>query len=72
MGESIPVDKTIGDEVIGATINKHGSFQFKAKKVGKETTLAQIIKVVEDAQGSSTHSAASLTLFQAISFLLPF
>lgn len=51
-GESIPVDKTIDDEVIGATINKHGSFKFKATKVGKETTLAQIIKVVEDAQGS--------------------
>lgn len=51
-GESIPVDKQLGDDVIGATINKHGSFKFKATKVGKETTLAQIIKVVEDAQGS--------------------
>ncbi len=51
-GESIPVDKGIDDEVIGATINKHGSFKFKATKVGKETTLAQIIKVVEEAQGS--------------------
>lgn len=51
-GESIPVDKSVDDEVIGATINKHGSFKFKATKVGKETVLAQIIKVVEDAQGS--------------------
>ncbi|MCT8139914.1 copper-translocating P-type ATPase [Anaerobacillus sp. CMMVII] len=51
-GESIPVDKSIDDEVIGATINKHGSFKFKATKVGRETTLAQIIKVVEEAQGS--------------------
>ncbi|MFN7250727.1 MAG: heavy metal translocating P-type ATPase [Anaerobacillus sp.] len=51
-GESIPVDKSIDDEVIGATINKHGSFKFRATKVGKDTTLAQIIKVVEDAQGS--------------------
>jgi len=51
-GESIPVDKKAGDTVIGATINKHGSFKFKATKVGKDTALAQIIKVVEDAQGS--------------------
>lgn len=51
-GESIPVDKSVDDDVIGATINKHGSFKFKATKVGKETVLAQIIKVVEDAQGS--------------------
>ncbi|MBU1197453.1 heavy metal translocating P-type ATPase [Candidatus Micrarchaeota archaeon] len=51
-GESIPVSKKKGDPVIGATINKHGSFQFKALKVGKETMLAQIIKLVEDAQAS--------------------
>jgi Cu+-exporting ATPase len=51
-GESIPVDKKIGDEVIGATINKHGTFKFEATKVGKDTALAQIIKIVEDAQGS--------------------
>ena len=49
-GESIPVDKGEGDEVIGATLNKSGSFTFKAKRVGKETMLSQIIKVVEDAQ----------------------
>src|SRR5690606_12683289 len=41
-----------GDEVIGATLNKHGSFKFEATKVGKDTALAQIIKLVEDAQGS--------------------
>ena len=51
-GESIPVEKKVGDEVIGATINKTGSFQFEATKVGKDTTLAQIIRMVEEAQGS--------------------
>jgi Cu+-exporting ATPase len=51
-GESIPVEKGIGDEVIGATINKTGSFRFETTKVGKDTTLAQIIKLVQDAQGS--------------------
>ncbi len=51
-GESIPVEKQAGDEVIGATINKTGSFKFEAKKVGKDTTLSQIIKLVEEAQNS--------------------
>ena len=51
-GESIPVEKNVGDEVIGASINKTGSFQFEATKVGKDTTLAQIIRLVEEAQGS--------------------
>jgi len=51
-GEPIPVEKGSGDEVIGATINKTGSFKFKATRVGKETALAQIIKLVEEAQGS--------------------
>ncbi|PFD40367.1 copper-translocating P-type ATPase [Bacillus cereus] len=51
-GESIPVQKQKGDEVIGATVNKNGSLKIKAVKVGKDTALAQIIKVVEDAQGS--------------------
>ncbi|MGQ9545750.1 MAG: heavy metal translocating P-type ATPase [Dehalococcoidia bacterium] len=51
-GESIPVEKKVGDEVIGATINKAGSFQFEATKVGKDTTLARIVRMVEEAQGS--------------------
>lgn len=51
-GESIPVEKKEGDKVIGATINKTGSFEFTAQKVGSETALAQIIKLIEDAQGS--------------------
>ncbi len=51
-GESIPVEKTLNDKVIGGSINKYGTFKFKATKVGKDTTLAQIIKLVEDAQGS--------------------
>ena len=51
-GESMPVSKKIDDKVIGATINQTGSFKFKATKVGKDTLLAQIIKMVERAQGS--------------------
>ncbi|MDF2958270.1 MAG: ATPase [Paenibacillus sp.] len=51
-GESIPVEKKPGDAVIGATMNKNGVLRIKATKVGKETALAQIIKVVEEAQGS--------------------
>ncbi|MDO8517136.1 MAG: heavy metal translocating P-type ATPase [Nanoarchaeota archaeon] len=50
-GESMPVEKKVNDLVIGATINKHGSFKFKATKVGANTTLSQIIKLIEDAQG---------------------
>jgi len=51
-GESMPVEKNQGDTVIGATLNKLGMLKFEATKVGKETALAQIIKLVEDAQGS--------------------
>ena len=51
-GESLPVKKQLGDEVIGATINKTGSFKFRATRVGKDTFLAQIVKMVQDAQGS--------------------
>lgn len=51
-GESIPVEKTAGDAVIGASINQNGTIKYKATKVGKDTALSQIIKLVEDAQGS--------------------
>jgi Cu+-exporting ATPase len=51
-GESIPVEKNAGDKVIGASINKNGTIKYRATKVGKDTALAQIIKLVEDAQGS--------------------
>ena len=51
-GESIPVDKTKGDSVVGATLNKTGTFTYKATKVGNDTLLAQIIKLVEEAQSS--------------------
>ena len=51
-GESIPVEKGEGDEVIGATLNKTGSFTFEATKVGRDTALANIIRIVQDAQGS--------------------
>lgn len=51
-GESMPVSKGPGDHVVGATINKHGSIQMRATKVGKDTALAQIIRMVEEAQGS--------------------
>ncbi|MES1047467.1 copper-translocating P-type ATPase [Heyndrickxia oleronia] len=51
-GESVPVDKTVGDDVIGSTINRNGFLKINATKVGKDTALSQIIKVVEEAQGS--------------------
>jgi Cu+-exporting ATPase len=51
-GESLPVEKKTGDEVFGATINKTGAFRFQATKVGKDTALQQIVRLVQDAQGS--------------------
>jgi len=67
-GEAIPVEKKARDNVIGATINKTGTFKFKATKVGKETMLAQIIKLVEEAQGSRPPIAALLTSLRATLF----
>jgi Cu+-exporting ATPase len=51
-GESIPVEKTVGDEVIGATVNQTGAFRFRATAVGRDTMLSQIVKLVQDAQAS--------------------
>ena len=51
-GESLPVEKHIGDTVVAGSINKHGVIKYKATKVGADTTLSQIIKLVEEAQGS--------------------
>ena len=52
-GESIPVEKNVGDEVIGATLNKHGVLKIEATKVGEDTALSQIVRLVEEAQASS-------------------
>ncbi|MFO0752048.1 MAG: heavy metal translocating P-type ATPase [Thermodesulfovibrionales bacterium] len=54
-GESVPVEKKAGDEAIGGTMNKVGTFRFRASRVGADTTLSQIIKMVEEAQASSSH-----------------
>ncbi len=51
-GESLPAEKSVGDEVVGGTVNKQGVLKFEAKKIGKDTALAQIIRLVEEAQGS--------------------
>ena len=82
-GESLPVEKDTGKGVIGATINKEGLLKFEAQKVGKNTTLAQIIKLVEDAQGSkapiqkladqvSSVFVPAVILIAAITFLIWF
>jgi Cu+-exporting ATPase len=68
-GESIPVGKGPGDEVIGATINKAGSFRFRATKVGKDTALAQIVKMVREAQGSKPPIAR--TVDRVSSYFVP-
>ena len=64
-GESIPVEKTIGSKVIGASINKTGFIKYKATKVGKDTALSQIIKLVEDAQGSKAPIAKMADVIKA-------
>lgn len=80
-GESIPVEKTVADEVIGSTINKTGTFKFKTTKVGKDTMLAQIIQLVEEAQGSkapiqkivdvvSAYFVPGVVVIAVISFIL--
>jgi len=62
-GESIPVEKNPGSKVTGATLNKTGSIKFRAEKVGKDTALAQIIKLVEEAQGSKAPIARLADIF---------
>lgn len=82
-GESLPVDKVEGDEVVGATVNTTGSFNFRATKVGKDTALAQIVKMVQDAMGSkapiarlvdvvSSYFAPAVMIVAIITFLIWF
>jgi P-type Cu+ transporter len=65
-GESLPIEKTRGDVVFGATLNKTGSFKFKATKVGKDTALQQIVKLVADAQGSKAPIARTADVISGI------
>jgi Cu+-exporting ATPase len=69
-GESLPVDKAVGDEVIGATINKQGLLTIEATRVGRETALAQIIKMVEQAQGS--RAPIQRIVDQVAAYFVPF
>jgi P-type Cu+ transporter len=65
-GESLPVEKQSGDEVFGATLNKTGSFKFKATKVGRDTVLQQIVRMVEEAQGSKAPIARMADVISGI------
>jgi Cu+-exporting ATPase len=65
-GESLPVEKRRGDEVFGATINKTGAFRFRATKVGRDTVLQQIVKMVQDAQGSKAPIARMADIISGI------
>ena len=82
-GESVPVDKSVGDQVIGSSVNKTGAFTFRATKVGKETALAQIVLLVEQAQSSrppigrlvdkvSSYFVPTVMIISIITFLLWF
>ncbi|HWT03443.1 MAG TPA: heavy metal translocating P-type ATPase [Pyrinomonadaceae bacterium] len=65
-GESLPVEKKAGDTVFGATLNKTGSFKFEATKVGRDTALQQIVKLVQDAQGSKAPIARTADIISGI------
>lgn len=65
-GESLPVEKSAGEEVFGATINKTGAFRFRATKVGRDTVLQQIVKMVQDAQGSRAPIARMADIISGI------
>src|SRR6059058_182293 len=65
-GESLPVEKAPGDEVFGATINRTGSFRFRATKVGKDTALQQIVRLVQDAQGQKAPIARMADVISGI------
>jgi P-type Cu+ transporter len=65
-GESMPAEKNVGDEVFGATLNKTGAFRFKATKVGRDTALQQIVKLVQDAQGSKAPIARMADVISGI------
>ncbi len=69
-GESLPVDKAVGDELVGATINKEGLLQFEATRVGRQTALAQIIRLVEQAQGS--RAPIQRLVDQVAAYFVPF